>query len=72
MAIVVVHEDCPKGHIGFEVDTTPLWCSECTNSAQYRVFFTADERKNLEEHRLTARRAIASEHPRHSFEIFLA
>ena len=68
MPVIVVHEKSDKPYLGFEMDTALLECSECQKA--YRVFFTEDERTDLVEHRLKARRAIEGEHPKHRVEIF--
>lgn len=71
MPVIAVNEYSAKQPLGFEKDTTLLECSVCGQNAAYRLFFTADERKNLQAQRLNAQKAIDAEHPRHNYEIQL-
>ena len=65
--VIAVREDGESGpFIGFQVDNEFLECSDCEKGATYLLRYTEDERRNLPKHRLAARRAIESEHPKHS------
>jgi hypothetical protein len=59
-------EDDFGTYIGFEIDNEILGCNVCLNGPQYVLRYTEEERKNLNKHRLAARRAIEAEHPKHS------
>ena len=71
MPVIAVNENSSKHPLGFKKDTTVLECTVCRQNAVYRLFFTEDEKENLQGQRFNAQRAIDAEHPRHSYEIQL-
>jgi hypothetical protein len=71
--VIAVREDSLGGpFIGFQVDKEILECSQCTQSAAYRLLYTLDQRGNLAEHRFKTLRLIADEHPKHTDQIRIA
>lgn len=67
--VLAVRENSYGSYVGFQIDTEILECSECTQEAAYRLFYTEDEQRNLVEHRFAAHRTIETEHPNHSDKI---
>ena len=68
---VIAHrEDSLMRYTGFELDYEFLRCDQC--KVEYRLRYTKDQEKQLPQHRLAARRAIANEHPRHEDQIQIA
>ena len=63
--VIAVREGTGGTFIGFLEDHEILECSECTESAAYRLRYTEDQAGNLREHRFRIHSLIAEEHPRH-------
>jgi hypothetical protein len=56
---------------GHRADETLLACQTGCD-AEYRVFYTPNEERNLDEYRFQAQERMQSEHPRHSPSIVLS
>jgi hypothetical protein len=59
-------------YVGFELDTEILQCTVSACKQEYVLRYTKDEQRNLEKHRLAARREIEFQHPKHEDQIRIA
>jgi hypothetical protein len=72
LMVIAGREGSWGSYIGFELDNEILECSERECTQEYRLRYTKDEERNLEKHRLAARREIEFQHPKHKDQIQIA